>query len=354
MTRLAERTEGRDNNYHLLRMVAALMVLASHSVAVATGDASREPLRLWLGVTPGTIAVDVFFVVSGLLVTQSMERHANAASFARARFLRIWPGLLVALLLTVFALGPWLTSLPVRDYLSAGQTWRYLLTNLTVFYRTAWDLPGLFTANPVPDAVNGSLWTLRHEVRCYAWLLLAWSAARLVPRQPQAFRWVCLVLVAITWSGHAASLTQSTVESSSWRLYAMFSAGSVAYLFRHQVPLSGPWWLAGVVALGLSTLDQRAFGYVYSLALPGLVIWLAYAPLGVLTAYNRMGDYSYGTYIYAFPIQQCLALLWPQCGLAGTAGVATVLTLVLAAASWHLVEKPAMALRPGGRRSCQK
>lgn len=331
-------------------MIAALMVLVSHSFAIATGDGNKEPLRLWLGVTPGAIAVDIFFIVSGLLVTQSMERHARVFTFVRARFLRVWPGLLVAMVLTVFVLGVALTKLPLSDYLSDKGTWRYFIDNTTVFHRISWTLPGVFGSNPLPDSVNGSLWTLRHEVRAYAFLLLTWWVSYRLLRRGPWFYWLVLAIAGVTMLMHLQALSGATVESSSWRLYAMFAMGGALYMLRSRVSLAFRWWVMCALALTLAVLYQPAFGFAYSLLLPYLVIWLAYAPAGVLTHYNRVGDYSYGTYIYAFPIQQTVALILPGISVSGLLGLSFVVTLLFAAASWHFVEKPAMSLKIPGQR----
>lgn len=326
------------------------MVLISHSFAIATGDVTREPLRLWLGVTPGTIAVDVFFIVSGLLVTQSMERHANALTFARARFLRVWPGLLVAMLFTVFVLGVVLTSLPLSDYLSDKRTWQYLAKNLVVVYRTAFSLPGVFSSNPFPDSVNGSLWTLRHEVRAYAFLLLTWWVAYRLLRRGPWFSGLVLAITCVAVLMHLRALSAVSVESSSWRLYAMFAMGGALYMLRSRVSLAFHWGVMCAIALAFAVLYPPAFGYAYSLLLPYLVIWLAYAPAGALSYYNRAGDYSYGTYIYAFPIQQTVALALPGISISGLFGLSFAVTLLFAVASWHLIEKPAMSLKTKDKR----
>lgn len=343
---------GRENNFHILRMVAATMVLVSHSFAIATGDPSKEPLRLWLGVTPGTIAVDVFFIISGLLVTQSMERHANAISFGRARFLRIWPGLFVALVFTVFLLGSCLTRLELLDYLTDTRTWQYLLRNLIVVYKSSFSLPGVFEKNPYPDSFNGSLWTLKYEVRAYIFMLLLWLVANNFLRMRRVggggrklFSTLVLCIACLTMLGHVVALSSVSVEASTWRLYAMFAIGGALYVLRSYVPLAIHWGVICAIALLSSSIYQPLFGYIYSITLPYLVIWIAYAPSGVLINYNRAGDYSYGTYIYAFPIQQTVAWWQPGIGIAELLGISFVVTLFFAAASWHFVEKPAMNIR---------
>jgi len=89
---------------------------------------------------------------------------------------------------------------------------------------------------------------------------------------------------------------------------------------------------------------------VYPPTIAYIVLWLAYVPGGWLRAYNRVGDYSYGVYIYAFPVQQALIASFPDMGAMGVFLSATAITLPLAIASWHYIEKPALARKAGGAK----
>ena len=346
MKRLADVVHGRQNNFHLLRILAALAVLFSHSFPLATGDEKDEPLRASLGCTPGSIAVDLFFVISGLLVTTSLMRRASASDFAKARFFRIWPGLIVAVLLTLFVLGPIFSSHAPADYFRSTDTWRYLYRNVVLLRGIDYVLPGVFEANPWPKAVNGSLWTLPLEVTCYLLLLASWfllDKARL----PVKFK----SLVAAAWIGllawHFKGLASDTLEHSAGRLYFMFSTGAAMYLFRDRIPLSWRVLAAAIVVLvasGFAAGSGWPFGVVYSFVLPYAMICLAYLPGGPLLRYNRLGDYSYGTYIYAYPVQQSLVAALPGLAPLPLFAAATAGTLCLAVISWHVIEKPALGL----------
>ena len=123
--KLADFTEGRDNNFNLIRIVAALVVLITHSFALAAGTSAAEPFQKSLGMTTGSIAVDAFFITSGFLVTASLSKRRSVLDFVVARALRIFPALLVMLLLTVFGIGVFFTSMPVQGYLAAYKTYFY-------------------------------------------------------------------------------------------------------------------------------------------------------------------------------------------------------------------------------------
>ncbi len=163
--RLGDVCDGRDNNFNLIRMIAAFSVLVSHAWPLSLGPGAAEPLSLRFSYSLGGLAVIVFFGISGFLITRSFDRQP-VGRWASARVLRLAPGLFVALALTVVILGPIVTAWPPGKYWTNGQTYTYVYRNLTL-YQMQPKLSGLFLDNPYPAAVNGSLWTLYYEVLCY-------------------------------------------------------------------------------------------------------------------------------------------------------------------------------------------
>jgi peptidoglycan/LPS O-acetylase OafA/YrhL len=343
MIRLTDVVHGRDNNFHLLRLAAAAAVLYSHSFPLATGDTHSEPLRASYGCTFGSIAVDLFFLISGMLVTMSLIRRSSAWDFAKARFFRIWPALTVAILLAILVLGPIFTTTPIATYFASKETAKYLVFNLALLKGVAYVLPGVFATNPWPEAINGSLWTLPYEVKCYILLLAIWTLLRCVG-QAGHLKWIVAVVWIALFAWLVASMRQSTLEESPARLWLMFCSGASLYLFRDRIVLSGRWLAALAAIVALAAGHGLAFGVAYCLVLPYAMLCAAYLPRGRVLEYNRLGDYSYGVYIYAFPVQQCLMHLWPSLGPIALFGTALASTLVLAVLSWHFVEKPATRL----------
>jgi peptidoglycan/LPS O-acetylase OafA/YrhL len=155
------------NNFDLIRLFAAALVVFSHSCILTDGNYSHEPLSILTGgsYALGRIAVDIFFVISGFLITMSFESTNSLPNFLWKRCLRIFPALIVLLFLTTFIIGPIATALPLHEYFSRDDTYAYL-TNVRLF-RLQYSLPRVFENNPYPNAVNGSLWTLAYEFVCY-------------------------------------------------------------------------------------------------------------------------------------------------------------------------------------------
>jgi peptidoglycan/LPS O-acetylase OafA/YrhL len=344
-TLLSTYTHNRDNNFNLIRFIAASLVLYSHSFPLALGTGHTDPIFHATGIGGGTIAVDVFFITSGFLIAGSFFARANLIAFVWARILRIYPALIVALLFCVLVVGLAFTTLTAYDYLSNPKTHRFLLKNATLLSAIRYQLPGVFADLPYPNAVNGSLWTLPYEIKMYAWLAVIGSAFR---HAHAKFGWHIVKpgFLVIAVAALAASLVNHfhPFESVHFaRLFCMFFLGVAFYVHRGHIYLSSRLSLALLLALVLSAADQDAFFVAYSLALPYLVFYLAYVPSGLIRRFNHAGDYSYGIYIYAFPVQQSIAQLIPGVSVATMIPAAFAATFVLAFLSWHLVEKRCLA-----------
>ena len=130
--RIDQLASGRDNNLNLIRMVAAAAVLVSHAWPIALGAGTPEPLSQLTGHSLGSLAVYVFFAVSGFLIMASFDRTRDPVAFLAARTLRLFPALFVSLLLVAFVLGPVVTTLPVAEYLAHPQTLAFVPRNMAL------------------------------------------------------------------------------------------------------------------------------------------------------------------------------------------------------------------------------
>ena len=308
------------NGFDCLRLIAAALVVVHHA-RVLNGAA---PWMIGWGPDPGALGVGIFFVISGYLVTASLRRTPGVGVFLAKRVLRIAPGLLVALLLTALVLGPLVSDLPVADYFGDAAPLLYVLKNLSL-YAVTYDLPGVFADAPYPDVVNGSLWSLRLEFTAY--LGLAALGALHLARAPVLAGLALLAggaFLAVHFTGLDARGEFARLASLAALNGWLFLCGAALEAF----DVKPPTWTA---AVGLVLLPTPA----WFLGLP-----LAVVVLGRVAAPRLPADLSYGLYIYSFPLQQVLAEH-------GRLNVLTSLALALpfAAASWFLVEKPALRLK---------
>ncbi|RME67328.1 MAG: acyltransferase [Alphaproteobacteria bacterium] len=338
---LGEQISDRANNLNLVRMIAASAVLVSHAYPISLGPQALEPLEETTGKTLGWFAVVVFFGLSGMLIAASCERRGEWHRFWAARVLRLFPALAVVLVLTVIA-GLFFTSLASLAYLTSVETWTYVPRNLSLAF-LQYPLPGVFEDNPYPRAINGSLWTLFYEVTCYAGLFVIGTAGLF------ARRWAITLGVVVLGMAFAILANQPApqgiIGARGYHLVMLgfpFALGALAYVWREHVRFD--WRVVVVLWIGAWFALGTAIGLVILvIALLYSVGWFGFVPKGRLLNYNRLGDYSYGMYIYAFPTQQAMAKLFGPLDPMANMALAFPVALLLAALSWHLIEQRALA-----------
>jgi peptidoglycan/LPS O-acetylase OafA/YrhL len=342
--RLSDYAISRDNNFNLIRFLAALSVVWYHSGPILGLQPSPAFIIDHLGLSLGDIAIDVFFITSGFLVTGSLFNRGSLIAFLWARALRIYPALWVMLVLTGIVLAPAMTSLSLPSYFASPTTYEYFARCGTLIAGVRWSLPGVFKTLPLKDQFNMSLWTLPVELRLYLFLAAGWLVFAVTPR----IRISALASLAPLASAlFLVIIVRGRVFGASFNVgdirVFMFLYGSTLYMWRDKVPL-GPETLAAAFAcLLFAAFDKSVFFVAYLLCLAPIIMHLAYIPRGVIRSFNNWGDFSYGVYIYAFPIQQTIAFLFPKMSLLAMAGFSSLLSIAVAALSWFLVEKPALA-----------
>lgn len=332
-----------NHGFAWIRMIGAILVIYGHSSPlVGTGELFPPEWAL----QPDEGVLMGFFALSGFQITESWRRDPHPARFAAKRVLRLWPPMLTVSFGMALVIGPLVTTLPMGEYFSAKDTWGYIVNNaglLTLQH----DLPGVFSNNPWPDAVNGSLWTLPMELLAYTglYVLLLLGAAK------HNRRWLAVIaLVALVlWDRHlehapgaesAGSLLSVPVESLVAFLVA-FAIGVVLNLYR--IPLSPLAAVVGVVVFLLMPNSVTA-SFWMTIAVSYAVIVTGHFWPARLTVPGLWINGSYGVYVWGFPVQQLLAM----------AGIgnqylmllcATPIAYVLGTLSWAFVEEPTMRLR---------
>ncbi|MQA38008.1 acyltransferase family protein [Rugamonas aquatica] len=326
------------NNYNLIRLVAAWLVLFSHSYHLL-GQGASEPL-MWLSggrMTLGTVAVGVFFTISGYLITASAYARPHFGGFLLARLRRIFPALILVVLICAFLIGPWYSSLSPIAYFSSDATYTYVIRNLTLKH-LQFDLPGVFTANPYGTAVNGSLWTLPIEFALY----LATGGGILVLRLMRQADKIMLPLLSVAVVCCLAwILTLQGNQAAALLLVPYFLLGAMYRIARQRLPLRGDWVAVLLLVCALSLwLGSALFPLFACLFISYATLWLARHPRWIAALNtDAVGDLSYGIYLFAFPIQQCLVASGLAAQPLWLCAQATMLVLPVAWLSWHLVER---------------
>ena len=336
---VAEGMAGGHNHFGLLRLVLALAVVVSHAFSVATGRVEDEPWAQTTGFTLGEHAVNGFFALSGFLVTMSYERR-GWRDYVLARTLRIAPGLIAATLIVALLLGSAMTRLDLSSYLADPQLWRFISGTLTTF-KSATFLPGVFEGNPLRSPM-GTVWTLKYETLCYLGVLVA-GLAGLLCRRGLALGIGGMLLAATVLREVATPDGPKGIETAL-RLPLIFLAGGLIHLFREDVPLSLPGLAVALVGLVLLSPTPLYKVALYLVTAWGVIV-VALAPALTRWHSDPPADLSYGVYLYGWPVQQASHALFPAMGAFTLFWPSLVVTLAAAFLSWHLVEKPALALK---------
>lgn len=335
---IEEGLRRRVDNFLLIRIVAASMVIYGHATAIAPA-VNQEDFFVWLGVGhySGHIAVNIFFMVSGFLVTGSLLRQRNVLNFFKLRALRLVPGYLVNLVLLALVLGTIMTTLPVGEYLRRPEVWKYIIQNLHFSSNMVWNLPGVFENGMKSSVINGSQWTLPAEVRMY--VLLGVAGLIGLFRSVRVASWSTLVVMSLgAFFPHFLPLHQDW-----FRLGMYFSIGVLAYLHRGTIQISYVFVL-GLIGLAVLTRQLPGYELALALAISAIVFAIAYLTPPVRWL-ERYGDPSYGIYLWGWPCQQLVAYFLPGAGLTVHVSISVIMAVVLGYASWHLVEKHALKLK---------
>lgn len=347
---ISESLANRENNLNAIRLIAAGLVLFSHCYPLS-GNILREPIGHYLRIFDGgALAVIAFFFLSGYLISASWASAPHFSTFMVKRALRIFPGLAVMATFSALLLGPMMTSLDINQYFQTGQSWRYIRDNINVLSLKTNTLPGVFETIPLPRVINGSLWTLKTEFSAYI-LLGIIGATRLLPTRGNGLRSIIFSSVMIYLSFRLTTLSKGEFEALhipfdffSCQLMAVYLIGSAAFVVRDWLIRS--WYLlAGLAILTWLVRETSLFAIFIYLSYGYFLLLLATSQMQLLGKGIRTHDYSYGLYIYAFPVQQTIVALNPGIAPLPLFLFALPVALTFAITSWHYVEKPSLGLK---------
>lgn len=350
---LASAAKRGANSYGVIRVVAAVLVIWTHSYAVVLGEDASEPLRDLTGYSLGSHAVNIFFSLSGFMVASSWERSRDVVDFVLARILRIMPALVCVCAAIVIVSGLFLTSVSAGEYWTVANIGPFLARSLLIFSSET-TLAGVFEDNPWPGILNIPIWTIRYEVICYVSLIIFMLALGFLKAGAGTRRLLlavilgvsCVLLLLPEMTGHSELATRLA------RLFFAFYLGVTAWFERDRIRLSLPWllavWIPLAFCLASGSLLKLPLGMV---AVAYLGFWLGSFQAGWLQEAADRTDLSYGIYVWGFFLQQCLISFFPGQGVFANAISATILAALVAWFSWTFVERPALNLRFRLRRS---
>lgn len=268
----------------------------------------------------------MFFIISGILITHSYIRSKNNFVYLYRRFIRLFPGLFVCAIFTIIIIGSINTTLPLIDFFANKQVYNYFLQNS--FLLTASALPGVFEANPYPNAVNGSLWTLRFEVILYLIVFIIGGITKYKKRGIVLMMYIVLFICSLL------------DNSQYFRTFTYFFLGMSMYLYREKIKLNkGLFW--GLLFSGIALMSfGKGFDLFFKIFGGYLVFYSAFSN-NKLAFIDNIGDFSYAIYIYSFPIQQTIYNFFDVNPFINFI-ITLLIVSILAIRSWYKIEKPLM------------
>lgn len=353
---ILDQHKGIGPGFDFLRLWLALSVLWFHSFVIVGTMAEIEATPLWYYIY---MIMPMFFALSGFLVAGSALR-LNVKNFLINRFCRIIPALAVQTLVAAFIIGPIFTLLPLSEYFAHSDFKTYLLN---IFIWIHYTLPGVFTTHPSTGVINQSIWSIPFEVTCYAMVCASMLFKNAQKHMLMIFAIVTALLlgpVLLQQTGMAAPgqktnnpLLNYLFLTRGSLLFPSFLMGTFFYWVRYHIPFSTP--LAIILALACIAFgifghaDWRDNYLLNLISVPMLVYLTAYigcCRIRQLPLY-KTGDYSYGIYLYGYPLQQIILALMPSLLSQWLPHfiLSVILSTAAAALSWHTLEKRILATR---------
>jgi len=329
------------NNFGLLRLLLAILVIISHSPEIIDGNESREVLTSIFGtVTFGMLAVDGFFLISGYLILKSFQNSSSIKSYLIKRCLRIYPAFIVASLICIFIFAPLSEGgkILLNDEPSL---WFNRMLSLLVLKVPV--VEGAFSKNYFPE-LNASMWTIKYEFICYLILPLLYFL-KLVNKK-YFIGMLCLTIFIFLIFNPATQRTDFVVLA---RFLCAFLVGGCFYLYRDNIEFNIPLTMISLIGVTVC-LFSKFFAEI------GIIIFGGYLLFNFALNYknkltNAIGektDISYGVYLYAWPVQSLFVQYFPTIEPYQLTFLTLMIVAPLAFLSFTFVEKPFVDLIKDG------
>lgn len=330
------------NNFTMIHIMAALMVMVGHQF-ILTGNSAPSIM----GMSFHGLGVKILFLVSGYLVSASFIREPNIGKYLIKRISRIYPPLILCLIMSVVVLSL-ITNAP-GGYLRSA--WTYLWQNIAMSPK--FDLAGVFTDNPYPVAVNGSLWTLPIELACYLLIIPVILIIKFLENKKRyaayIFAGLLLAVCSIVDYGYTYGRIKAIVVwGTDWTAGVMlavyFFIGVILKTLQLEKIFS---WQIGVVIIVLyNCLPQTIYNFAGPYMISYLVMCFGLAEKPIFEKVFKR-DICYGMYLYAFPVQQVVIYLFTvKLGVSMSVYllllISVVLTVILAEMQYWLLEQPSL------------
>lgn len=347
---LNEIYDRKNNSFDDIRFVLASLVLFGHSYALLYGEGGQKDfitLMFNYQLGSGSFAVYMFFILSGFFMIQSLEANPSIINYSKSRILRIIPAFWLSLGLFSFIVIPIIfNSVNIFDFKDGSSLYFFIKSATFHLFGYSWIIDGAFPNNIIAGGINGSMWTLKHEIALYFILpIIVWFTYNKRNLLLMFFLFfLVLALLNITSEIKLFNIPcckawiLGSNEYSSFVVFsAYFFSGVVIYKYKDLIIISKRYIIACIVLIVLGILYSK-LKIILLFTLPYLII--VFGSIFTKRLFSKTGDYSYGMYIYAFPIQQVLIHFFKNELNAEILFISSfIVTLIFSIISWHFFEK---------------
>lgn len=335
-----DTNSGIGPGFDTLRLVLSIAVLCWHSIPLCYGSAVEQSVWTSPVGRPFMAIMPVFFALSGFLVAGSAQRMASVTPFILSRGLRIFPALITEVVLSALLIGGLFTTIPLVKFYSDSMFFQYFGS---LIGKVAPQLPGVFANNPYAGMVNNNLWTIPPEILCYLFMAIIMVVGLSKGKWGVTIASLVLTVLNVSYDLRVGFEAMDARWPARYLVLA-FAYGGALFMWRHALPYRRDL-MAACLLVGLATLRAPLSIYLGIIALTYVMAYLGVTKLWTIPVLER-GDYSYGIYLYSFPMQQVVIHIFP-----GTKEfywnilLALPLSIAFAMFSWHVIEKPALSFR---------
>lgn len=338
---ILDDNRGEGPGFSILRLALSAAVVFFHSHNAAYGPDHLQYFTEGWANPFVAVVLAMFFGLSGFLVAGSALRTGNVIKFSVARTLRIVPALMVEVTLSALILGPLVTTVSMRRYFSDYHLYGYFGN---IIGRIRFELPGVFTGLPTDGIVNRSLWTIHPELECYAVMALLMITGIVFKRKISLILWSVATFLLVAIDCGTTMFELRGVFDGPVLVY-YFVTGIIVFHWRYFLPVNGYIFiLSALTSYVLLRTPHTVF--IVPVFILYMTVWIGMQTLPTFALTQTGRDYSYGIYLYSFPIQQSIVFFWPAAREWWIIfPLALLFSLGVAALSWHWIEKPALKLK---------
>lgn len=317
--RLSDIYNAKSNSFTLMSVILSLLIIYFHCYVLFYGPMSPQAdifSHIFRGENTGSIVVATFCVISGFMITSSIQRSKNIKEYLKKRVKKIFPAYILVLIISALVIAPIVSSISLKSYyLNPSLYTNYVIDNLLLFKNSVYSIGDVFINNPYPSAINGTIWYIKHQFSCYLYMIpLFIIFLKSKDNRKYEYKYffiIILILIIMSYSGSFVSVFRIIKQKLGYigvfneieslvRIIYYFSAGVFINIYKDKIMYDKKNVLFALLILIL-TFRTKLFTYFCLILLPYFIIYL-----GSLKSKIKVVDISYYIFLVGFPVQQVL------------------------------------------------